>query len=126
MEWLEDKVIEILKSIGYEYSENDYVLLTFCMDKVVSELNSRCHTKELPKGLEEAAIDRVCGEFLYALKSAGKLEEFDLEQGVSSVKVGDTSVNFSGTSTDAAFNNLIGTLRNSGEELIKCFRKIQF
>ena len=44
MEWLEDKVIEILKSIGYEYSENDYVLLTFCMDKVVSELNSRCHT----------------------------------------------------------------------------------
>ncbi len=126
MEWLEDKVIEILKSIGYEYSENDYVLLTFCMDKVVSELNSRCHTKELPKGLEEAAIDRVCGEFLYALKSAGKLEEFDLEQGVSSVKVGDTSVNFSGTSPDAAFNNLIGTLRNSGEELIKCFRKIQF
>jgi len=123
---LEDKVIEILKSIGYEYSENDYVLLTFCMDKVVSELNSRCHTKELPKGLEEAAIDRVCGEFLYALKSAGKLEEFDLEQGVSSVKVGDTSVNFSGTSPDAAFNNLIGTLRNSGEELIKCFRKIQF
>lgn len=126
MEWLEDKVIEILKSIGYEYSENDYVLLTFCMDKVVSELNSRCHTKELPKGLEEAAIDRVCGEFLYALKSAGKLEEFDLEQGVSFVKVGDTSVNFSGTSPDAAFNNLIGTLRNSGEELIKCFRKIQF
>ena len=126
MEWLEDKVIEILKSIGYEYSENDYVLLTFCMNKVVSELNSRCHTKELPKGLEEAAIDRVCGEFLYALKSAGKLEEFDLEQGVSSVKVGDTSVNFSGTSPDAAFNNLIGTLRNSGEELIKCFRKIQF
>ena len=126
MEWLEDKVIEILKRIGYEYSENDYVLLTFCMDKVVSELNSRCHTKELPKGLEEAAIDRVCGEFLYALKSAGKLEEFDLEQGVSSVKVGDTSVNFSGTSPDAAFNNLIGTLRNSGEELIKCFRKIQF
>ncbi|WP_347992625.1 hypothetical protein [uncultured Eubacterium sp.] len=123
---MEDKVIEILKSIGYEYSENDYVLLTFCMDKVVSELNSRCHTKELPKGLEEAAIDRVCGEFLYALKSAGKLEEFDLEQGVSSVKVGDTSVNFSGTSPDAAFNNLIGTLRNSGEELIKCFRKIQF
>ena len=126
MEWLEDKVIEILKSIGYEYSENDYVLLTFCMDKVVSELNSRCHTKELPKGLEESAIDRVCGEFLYALKSAGKLEEFDLEQGVSSVKVGDTSVNFSGTYPDAAFNNLIGTLRNSGEELIKCFRKIQF
>lgn len=126
MEWLEDKVIEILKSIGYEYSENDYVLLTFCMDKVVSELNSRCHTKELPKGLEESAIDRVCGEFLYTLKSAGKLEEFDLEQGVSSVKVGDTSVNFSGTSPDAAFNNLIGTLRNSGEELIKCFRKIQF
>jgi hypothetical protein len=126
MEWLEDKVIEILKSIGYEYSENDYVLLTFCMDKVVSELNSRCHTKELPKGLEESAIDRVCGEFLYTLKSAGKLEEFDLEQGVSSVKVGDTSVNFSGTSPDSAFNNLIGTLRNSGEELIKCFRKIQF
>ena len=123
---MEDKVIEILKSIGYEYSENDYVLLTFCMDKVVTDLNSRCHTKELPKGLEESAIARVCGEFLYALKSTGKLEEFDLEQGVSSVKVGDTSVNFSGTSPDAAFNNLIGTLRNSGEELIKCFRKIQF
>lgn len=123
---MEDKIIENLRSMGCEYVEEHYSLIKFCIDKVVTDLNSRCHTKELPKGLEESAIDRVCGEFLYTLKSAGKLEEFDLEQGVSSVKVGDTSVNFSGTSPDAAFNNLIGTLRNSGEELIKCFRKVQF
>ena len=49
MELLEDKVIELLKNIGYEYSEDDYSLLMFCIDKVVSELNSRCHVKKLPK-----------------------------------------------------------------------------
>ena len=126
MELLEDKVIELLKNIGYEYSEDDYSLLMFCIDKVVSELNSRCHVKKLPKGLLESACERVCGEFLYLLKTTGKLEEFDLEQAVSSVKVGDTSVNFSGTSSDEAFNVMLNRLRCSGEELIKCFRKIQF
>ena len=126
MELLEDKVIELLKNIGYEYSEDDYSLLVFCIDKVVSELNSRCHVKKLPKGLFESARERVCGEFLYLLKTTGKLEEFDLEQAVSSVKVGDTSVNFSGTSSDEAFNVMLNRLRCSGEELIKCFRKIQF
>ena len=68
----------------------------------------------------------MCGEFLYLLKTTGKLEEFDLEQAVSSVKVGDTSVNVSGTSSDEAFNVMLNRLRRSGEELIKCFRKIQF
>ena len=115
-----------MKNIGYEYSEDDYSLLMFCIDKVVSELNSRCHVKKLPKGLFESACERVCGEFLYLLKTTGKLEEFDLEQAVSSVKVGDTSVNFSGTSSDEAFNVMLNRLRCSGEELIKCFRKIQF
>ena len=126
MELLEDKVIELLKNIGYEYSEDDYSLLMFCIDKVVSELNSRCHVKKLPKGLFESACERVCGEFLYLLKTTGKLEEFDLGRAVGWVKEGDTLVNFSGPSSEEVLKLMLNRLRCSGEELIKCFRKIQF
>lgn len=123
---LENKVIEFLKSIGYECSVDDTLLLTFCIDKVCNDFISRCHTKTLPEGLEDSAVQRVSGEFLTTLKSAGKLEEFDIEQAVSSIKEGDISINFGGTSPEADFENLLTRLRNSGEELIRCFRKIQF
>ena len=98
-------------SISVSIISNDYLSLY-----KHSELNSRCHVKKLPKGLFESACERVCGEFLYLLKTTGKLEEFDLEQAVSSVKVGDTSVNFSGTSSDEAFNVMLNRLRWRGAD----------
>lgn len=121
-----DKVIELLKSMGYEYSVDDAFLLEFCVDKVVTDFKSRCHTKTLPEGLEDSAVQRACGEFLATLKATGHLEEFNIEQAVSSIKLGDTSVSYGGTSPEADFENLLTRLRNSGEELIRCFRKIQF
>ena len=74
MELLEDKVIELLKNIGYEYSEDDYSLLVFCIDKVVSELNSRCHVRNFQRDCLNQPVKECAVNFCICLKQQVSLK----------------------------------------------------
>lgn len=124
-----DTVKERLKSFGYEVKESDEFSLTFCVDKVRNTIKNDTNQSEVPEGLEHIAVDRVCGEFLFTKKQTGQLNigELDLDGAVTSIKEGDTQINFdAGSSDESRFNQLVNYLMNQGEGDLICFRKIRW
>ncbi len=118
-------VKERLSMLGYTASDSDDTGIAFAIEKVTKHIYNFCNISEIPDNLEEFAIDAVCGEYLSVLRALGNLPDtFDVAQGMSSIKVGDTSLNLTGKSgadlIDALVNSLIGGLES---ELI-CFRKL--
>lgn len=124
---MEDKVIETLKGLGYEYSTEDKFLVTFYTGMVVQDMMDKCNQRELPPGLENDAVYRICGEFLFAKRMTGNLDGFKLEQEVVGAKIGDTQITFSeGDSESARLDILINALRSAGKGRHKCYRKIKW
>lgn len=124
-----DTVKERLKSFGYEVKESDKFSLIFCVDKVRNTIKNDTNQSEVPEGLEHIAVDRVCGEFLFTKKQTGQLNigELDLDGAVTSIKEGDTQINFdAGSSDESRFNQLVNYLMNQGEGDLICFRKIRW
>lgn len=124
-----DTVKERLKSFGYEVKESDEFSLTFCVDKVRNTIKNDTNQSEVPEGLEHIAVDRVCGEFLFTKKQTGQLNigELELDGAVTSIKEGDTQINFdAGSSDESRFNQLVNYLMNQGEGDLICFRKIRW
>ena len=72
------------------------MMVGFTIQKVENHINNSCNTASMPDGLYEVAVERVCGEYLFAKKQSGQLEGFDLDAAVKQVATGDTSVSFDG------------------------------
>lgn len=90
-------IVNRLASLGYAYNdETDAWLMGFIIDKVTNHICNNCNLSEIPTSLYEKAVDMVCGEFLKGKYSQGLL---DIESAVSSVKEGDTQINFSSGNT---------------------------
>lgn len=86
-----------LASLGYTYNATtDAWLVEFITDKITNHICNNCNLSEIPTGLYEKAIDMVCGEFLKGKYSQGLL---NIESAVSSIKEGDTQINFSSGNT---------------------------
>ena len=103
-----------LEMLGCRAGFSDNLALSFCIDKVTNQIKNNCNVPEIPEGLKELAIDRVCGEFLLAKKSTGQ-SIGDLidnaEQMVKSIQDGDTTVAFSESeSLKVAFSRLVAFL----------------
>lgn len=64
---LED-VVQRLESFGYTASNLDHWILNFLIGKTENYIKDYCHTSGIPEGLRQAAVDRVCGEFLQEKK----------------------------------------------------------
>ena len=74
-------------------------------------------------------MDMSCGEFLFAKKQTGQLEigDLDLTGAISSIKEGDTQVNFNGDESDSdKVDILLNYLLNSGKGELVCYRKIRW
>lgn len=124
-----ESVLKRLVSFGYDLEEDDGWVLCFCMQKVENHIKNFCNTDSIPDGLFNAAVDRVCGEFLFTKKQTGQLNigELDLDGAVTSIKEGDTQINFdAGSSDESRFNQLVNYLMNQGEGDLICFRKIRW
>lgn len=90
-------IVNRLASLGYAYNdETDAWLIGFIIDKVTNHICNNCNLSEIPTSLYEKAVDMVCGEFLKGKYSQGLL---DIESAVSSIKEGDTQINFSSGNT---------------------------
>lgn len=122
-----ESITERLKSFGYEVTEDDDWMLTFCMEKVTKTIMNYCNVSTIPENLNPTAIDMVCGEFLLIKKQTGQLQlgDLDLDGAVTSIKQGDTSVTFatSNNSDESKFDALISYLLKGKDDLL-CYRRM--
>lgn len=108
-----EKIIERLKSFGYEYKDDtDAFSLDFAIEKVTNHVLNKTNCSEIPERLINIAIDMVCAEFLKLKKGFGQLTDIEFEQVAQSIKLGDTNVQFPNEATaeqkfDAAINYLL-------------------
>lgn len=124
-------VLKRLESLGYTIQDGDGWMIGFSVQKVENHIKNSCNTTSIPDGLKYTAVDMVCGEFLFALKQTGKLNEiFDLDAAVKQVQAGDTNVTFAmgdGSNTpEQRLNNLLAYLMTKGEGDFVCYRKIKW
>jgi hypothetical protein len=74
-----EMVLKRLVSFGYFLKEDDSWELSFMMSKVENYIMSSCNITSIPDGLFHAAVDMVCGEFLFNKKQTGRLSMADLD-----------------------------------------------
>ena len=92
-------------------------------------IKNSCNITQIPDGLFNIAVDRVCGEFLFAKKQTGQLtiEGLNLDGAIASITEGDTSVSFvAGATDDDRFNQLVNYLMTKGEGDFVCYRKMKW
>ena len=124
-----DAVLQRLVSLGYKLKENDDWILCFAMQNAENCIKNSCNVTRIPDGLFNVAVDRVCGEFLFAKKQSGQLtiDGLNLDGAIASISEGDTSVSFvAGASDDDRFNQLVNYLMTKGEGDFVCYRKLKW
>lgn len=124
-----EMVIERLNDFGYEVEDADKLSLTFVISKVEQSINNECNTATVPTGLQYAAVDMVCGEFLQSKYSIGQLDlaGLDLERAISSLSEGDVSISFDdATSDEKKLQSLIEVLKAAGKDELLCYRKLRW
>lgn len=125
-----NEVIERLKSVGYEPTEDDMWLIAPILEKAKDSIKIRCNTRDVSSELNAAAVDMAAGEFLFFRKSAGHLQGFDPEPAIKQIQEGDTSVTYAvgdGSSTsEQRLNAIIDYLMNHGATQILSFRRIKW
>ena len=123
-----EAVLKRLVSFGYDLKEDDGFVICFAMQKVENHIKNSCNTTSVPDGLFNVAVDMVCGEFLFTKKQTGQLEiaDLDFDGAFTSIKEGDTQVNFGGSSDEEKFDQMVNYLLHHGEGDFVCYRKIRW
>ena len=123
-----EAVLKRLVSFGYTLKDDDSWLICFAMQKVENHIKNSCNTTDVPDGLFNVAVDMVCGEFLFTKKQTGQLEiaDLDFDGAFTSIKEGDTQVNFGGSSDEEKFDQMVNYLLHHGEGDFVCYRKIRW
>lgn len=125
-----EAILKRLGSFGYTLKEDDSWAICFAVQKVENHIKNSCNVTSIPEELFHIAVDKVCGEYLFAKKQTGKLELSDLDLSGGAIKQiseGDTTVSFAdGASDEEKFNTLVNFLINQGEGELVCFRKIKW
>ena len=126
---LED-VTKRLESFGYEVTEDDAWMIEFLIQKIENSIKADCNVSSVPDGLYSVATDMICGEFLFAKKQTGQLEDFNLEAALKSVQAGDTTVTYAigdaSMTPEQRLNSLISYLMTKGKGEFACYRKIKW
>ncbi len=113
--------MERLKQIGFDADEKDRSLIYAEFQKVSDFIKASCNISELSDELENVAIERTCGNFLFILKSFGNLDLLDDDGIVKEILEGDAKVVFdenSISSKEQRIDKLLDYLMGYGEEII--------
>ena len=124
-----EAVLKRLVSFGYDLKEDDGWAICFSVQSVEQHIKNSCNTISIPHGLTNAAVDMVCGEFLFAKKQTGKLElrDLDLNGAITQIQEGDTTVHFAnGTSDESKFDSLLNYLLHSKDGDFVCYRRLRW
>jgi hypothetical protein len=126
---LKEDIKNRLEFFGYTLLDSDSLALGFTIDKVENKIKNECSITEIPDGLYQVEIDRICGEFLFAKKQSGQLTEYDFEVEEKSIRIGDTTVDFAtnlNMSPEANFERLLKMLMSAGESEFVSYRKLRW
>lgn len=107
-----------LNDLGYPVQETDETALQHTILSVEQSINNYLNTETIPKELELATINRICGEFLFFQKQCGNI----IEDEFKSIKLGDVTVDFG--KTVGGFDTMVAHLRNDGDLI--CYRKLKW
>lgn len=93
---MKNDVTQRLASFGYTVVQADDWMLDFIIQKVTNHILNSCNISSIPEGFHQMAVDMVVGEFLMGKKASGQLNESEIlnSEAVTSIKLGDTQVNF--------------------------------
>lgn len=123
-----ERIVERLKDFGYTTSAADKSAIEFLIAKWSEYVLDFCNLTELPNGIENKLIDKICGEFLYYKKNSGQLgDTFDFEAPAKIIKEGDTSITMSygegGKTPEQRFDNMLTTLMQSFDKNLVKYRR---
>jgi hypothetical protein len=128
-----DLLIEDIKNrlafFGYTILDSDALALNFVIDKVENKIKNECSITEIPDGLYQVEIDRICGEFLFAKKQSGQLTEYDFDLIEKQIQDGDTTVTYAieaGQTPEQRFDKLVKALMDSGKGEFASFRRLKW
>lgn len=128
-----DLLIEDIKnrlaSFGYTLLDTDSFALEFVIDKVENKIKNECSITEIPDGLYQVEIDRICGEFLFAKKQSGQLTEYNFDLIEKQIQDGDTSVTYAveaGQTPEQRFDKLVRSLMDTGKGEFASFRRLRW
>lgn len=123
-----DNIKMLIKvTTNYDVYDDFDSFLSYLYNIEKQHILNDCNLTELPKELEYIVEERVAGNFLQMNKST-VLSADDLNV-VTSIKEGDTQVNFGDTSNESRLDALINTWINSNsnrERDIACCRKLKW
>ncbi|GAA0230061.1 hypothetical protein [Metaclostridioides mangenotii] len=118
-----------LKFLGYKLIDTDSLTIKFVIDKVENKIKNECNITEIPDGLYQVEIDRICGEFLFAKKQSGQLTEYDFDLIEKQIQDGDTTVTYAieaGQTPEQRFDKLVKNLMESGKGEFASFRRLKW
>ncbi len=124
-----DDLLKRLKGFNYIIIEEDSYLLCNTIKKVERYVQGFCNIKTVTYDIYDDCINIICGEFLFEKKQIGQLDEnFNIEQVVKSVALGDGNVTFQNNEKEdrgSRINTLITYLLNSKNNLTN-YRKVRW
>lgn len=126
-----EDVVERLNTLGYNLNEGDTVTLQFAINGTEQYIKNFCNITEIPAELYYVAVDMAAGTLLKTKQSIGVhvCDSLDYDNvGLSSIKEGDVTVEFSTGDSNSAismFNALLDRLCKRDNELI-AFRKVRW
>lgn len=127
-----DEVKQRLESLGYSCDAADDWVLGFIIDKVTNTIKNDCNIAEIPEGLNQVAVDMVCGEFLLGKKASGQLDGFNVDLNSAALKQtqsGDTNVVFAVegvNSPEKRLDAVINFLINYGKGQFVTYRRLKW
>ncbi len=120
-------IINRLEQMGYTVTETDNIILKFICEKVENHIKNFCNVNEIPDGLKQAYVDMVCGEFLHEKSSLNQLGDFNVDEAIASVTMGDVSVSYDKNASPATkLQALIDGLKNQKVGDLVCYRKLKW
>ena len=127
MEEIYNMVVERLKSLSYDVTEQDKYAISFTIQKVENKIKSYCNIEEIPEELLQKEIDMICGEYLLDIENTVGLEgKIDMES-ISSISIGNIDVSFQNgnTTKDDKIQKFLETLTEGYKDLV-CYRQIKW
>ncbi|EEP65911.1 hypothetical protein VEIDISOL_00715 [Veillonella dispar ATCC 17748] len=118
-----ETVLQILESwLGYD-AISDINIIEYMIDAETQHILNDINQKELPSELQHVLVYRVIGSYITTNKN--KLIEADGEM-ASSIKMGDTEVQFKGTDKASRLQELDTALSGYGRGDLACFRRLRW
>lgn len=98
--------------------------LAFSVNSTIEKVKNVTNQLAIPAGLTYTVVDMICGDFLQKRLDTGKLPEFNVEQAIKTLKIGDTSTTFQ-DGGKSGIDLLISSLIDGKGDLLS-YRKLKW